>query len=61
MSIGSFIFGMLLYSLAGGFHFGRAVSHFKEKHYTRAGVYGMFAISMVLIMGELVFRIGGMA
>lgn len=56
MELSVYIFGMLLYTLGGGLHFGFAASHFKAGHYFRAGFYGMFAVSMVLLMAELIFR-----
>jgi hypothetical protein len=56
MELSVYIFGMMMYSLGGGLHFMLAVLHFQDKHYFRAGVYGMFAISMVLFMAELIFR-----
>ena len=56
MNASSYILGMMMYSLAGGLHFMLAVLNFQNKHYFRAGTYGMFAISMVLLMAELIFR-----
>lgn len=54
-----YIVAMLMYSLGGALHFMLTMVHFQEQHYFRAGVYGMFLISMILGMAELVFRVGG--
>lgn len=50
---------MLMYTLGGALHFMMAMVHFKEKHYFRSGMYGMFLLSMILFMAELIFRVGG--
>lgn len=50
---------MLLYCLGGGLNLGLAVAYYKERKYIAFGISAMYAFSMLLLMAERVFRVGG--
>lgn len=54
-----FIVVMLMYCAGGGLNLGLAIAYIKERKYIRGSFSMMLAISMILLMAEFIFRVGG--